>query len=359
MSNVLYIGPYREFTRSGNTSRQYIQSLIETGHDISLAPIYNRNYSAPEATIEKNILDLEKKTKKKYHTIIQHCYPHQITYDARFDKHVCITNLESKNCPPILGEYLDCCDNIVVPSKFCAKVLSGFLNPDKINIVPEPIDFSRIEKYKNKHKKNITDKIKFYAFSDFNNKKNLHSILSAFFYLNNQYSEIELVIKIKNNKIPYEEYKSIIDYELNKQYHLWPSIKQKPKIISGDIAQEQVWYIHNDNNCLISIDSSESFGYPALEALSFDNSVISLKDSPSYELDQTYGVDYTEEPCMDDDKTYPIYNGFYEVWKKPKIESLISMMELAILASSDKKILRANLSNYSTTNVASLFNQII
>lgn len=360
--NILYIGPYREFSSMGNSARQYIKSLLKTNYSLSLCPIYNLLKPYPENGLDKEILDSEKTYKKSYSTIIQHCYPHQICYDNRFSKHIFITQLESSNCPPVFSEYLNIADCVVVGSFFSKDQIS--IDRDKIKIIPEPIDIDQINKYKQSHKQQPKKSFTFYCIADFVNKKNLDQILFAYFHLNQKYDNIELLIKTKSNKSSQEDFNSIIEYEISKQYNLAPGAKKKPKIISGEISQEEIWYIHNNNDCLITINSAESSGYSALEAIAFDNSVICLVDSPSYNITRHFGVDYSIERCMDDDKPYNLYNTFYQMWKKPKIESLIDKMELVINENLDQKQDRIQsyasiIKQSSIDSVSSLFLGII
>ena len=85
MDNILYIGRYRDFSGVGNASRAYLKSLIRTGHNVSARPIYNIYKDYPENEIDDEILELETNFSKKYHKIIQHCYPHQLTYNKNFE----------------------------------------------------------------------------------------------------------------------------------------------------------------------------------------------------------------------------------------------------------------------------------
>lgn len=360
--NILYIGPYREFSGMGNASRQYIKSLLTTNHSVTLCPIYNVLKPYPENALDTQILKLEKDNKKQYDTIIQHCYPHQIAYDNRFSKHIFITQLESSNYPSLFSDYLNMADFVVVGSVNCKEQIK--IAPEKIAIIPEPIDTEAIIKYKESHDKQNKESFTFYCISDFVNKKNLDQILFAFFYLTTKYENIELIIKTKCNKSSSEDFNSIIQYEISKQYNLVPGAYKKPKIISGEISQEDIWYIHQNNDCLININSLESSGYATLEAIAFDNAVICLKDSPSYNITNYFGVDYSLERCLDDDKTYNLYNTFYQFWKKPKLESLINQMELAINENIKDQKIRTNsygniLQKHSINHISSLFLNII
>ena len=112
MDNILYIGPYREFSVMGNAARQYIKALVASGDNISIRPSYNIFKPFPKEEIRNEILELESNFSKSYHKVIQHCYPHQVVLDKRFQQNICITHLESMGSNQTIAQYLNIMDKI-------------------------------------------------------------------------------------------------------------------------------------------------------------------------------------------------------------------------------------------------------
>jgi glycosyltransferase involved in cell wall biosynthesis len=363
MSNILYIGPYREFSGVGNASRCYIKSLIESGHNISVRPIYNIFKSCPESEIDSDIIDLESNFSKKYHTVIQHCYPHQLTFDKRFDQNIGIINLDSSNYFDNLTDNINMMDRLIVPSRFIRDTISTKNLSTPVDIVPEPIDIDLIKRYK---ENNITDQRKtyrFYTIADFIPKKNLDKILLAFLRAFGEDDDVELIIKTKNFSNENLQLGQAIEYEFGKIYDSIKHITKKPKIISGETKKESILYLHNNSDCYINACYGESFGYSSLEALAFNNNIIVNGDSgPSEIVDDGCGhiIKNKEIQCCDNTRIYYRYNTHDQLWYEPEINSIIQNMFLALYETEEQKSLRIEKQNikmekYSIQTVAKYF----
>lgn len=350
MSNVLYIGPYREFSGMGNAARAYIKSLITTGCNLSIRPIYNIFKSYPDSEIDSDILELESNFSKKYHKVIQHCYPHQLCYSNKFDQNICIVHLEASRYNGYLSEYLNIMDNIVVGSEHVKNILLEKNNlKTKIEVVKEPIDIDKIKKYQTDNKK-TSEIFSFYVISDFIKRKNIDVILLAFLILSDQY-DIELSIKTRNFNSASIITEQSIEYEFEKIYSaIRKNHFKKPKVLVGDIKYDGIKYIHNNNDCLINISSGESFGYSVLEAMCFNNNTIVNNNTALSELVQDTGYVTESEivECLDSDRLYYMYNTIDQWYNKPSLNSLISKMIFAINESKIEKNKRIQKQNEIT-----------
>lgn len=332
MSNILYLGPYREFSGLGNASRNYIKALILSGHNVSIRPIYNTFKCYPEFDIDNDILELENNFQKKYHTVIQHCFPHQYYLDSRFDKTIGIAQLESKNYNSILDDYFNIPDELIVPSNYVYNIVkeSGKVNKT-VHTIPIPIDIEEITSYQNNKIQNETNKYNFYAIADFVNKNNILQILEAFLLAFDEDDGVDIVIKTKNKTQEHSDLHQVIEYELSQLSNRIGKHHQKPKIIIGETKKESILYLHHNNNCYIDLSSGKSFGYSALEALVFNNSVLCLKHSAQSEITENTGnllVDSSLVYCRDDSRMYDFYNTVNQKWLVPSIEDLILKLKL-------------------------------
>lgn len=368
MNNILYIGPYREFSGMGNAARQYIKALIHTGHNISIRPTYNIFKPYATSEIDNEILDLESNSSKSYHTVIQHCYPHQLTLDKRFEQNVALVHFESFNYNPCFAQYMEIMDNIIVGSNFVQKVLLNMgLDTNKIRIIPEPIDLDSIRLYQSQNAKKEKDSYSFYTICDFIDRKNLDKILLAYILAYDYNDNIELVIKTKNLSDKYIHIDQTIEYLISKAYSIIDRTSiPKPKVVLGETKYDAISYIHNNNDCFINASSGESFGFSTLEAMAFNNNlIINDKIGSSEILSEDCGLltDVTMTECMDPDKIYSLYNNIDNMWFTPTINSMILNMHKAANENNTDKQHRIEMQNHQLQNfciesVAKLFDFI-
>lgn len=370
MDNILYIGPYREFSGEGNASRNYLKALIRTGHNISARPIYNLFKPYYKDDIDPDILDLETNSSKKYHTVIQHANPHQFVYSSKFDKNIGIAHLDSSNYYSNISDYFNIMDTVVVGSLWLKKQIYNIPHiQTKIINIPEPIDLLTIEEYKTNNTRIKKDNnFKFYAIADYTQRKNIDNILLAFLLLSQQFSDIDLVLKLKNRANDNNVVESTVQYNFEKIYmSLRTNEIKKPKILFGGTKYNSILFLHHNNDCLINTSYGESFGYSCLEAMSFNNNIITTSDTGSEELaDNHCGllVDSRATYCSDPERQYSIYNTIDQKWSEPNLKSIIQQMSYALNESQKDKENRIQkqkekLEKYTIDVVSKQFMEII
>lgn len=368
MDNILYIGPYREFSGMGNASRAYLKALYRSGHNISIRPIYNIYKKYPEEDIDDELLELETNFSKKYHTVIQHSYPHHFCFNSNFDKHIGIVHFDSFGYKSNVVQYLKTMDKVIVGSKFVANQIRGFIDMN-VSIIPEPIDIEEIENYRNNNKKKEKNTYSFYCIGDWVSRKNFEKIIFAFLRLSAKYENIDLVIKTKSFLGSDDEIKNKIEYTLSNLYSLFKNKpSKKPKIIIGQLNKNNIYYINHNNDCLINLPGGESFGYSSLEAISFNNNIIIGSRSAAYEFcnlknTETLIVDTETSECMDDSQLFPIYNSMRQYWDSPIEKSIIENMEKAINETEEERLKRTEEQNsvkkfFSIENISELMKNI-
>lgn len=370
MDNILYLGPYREFSGEGNASRNYLKALIQTGHNISARPIYNIFNPYPKEDIDPDILDLETNFSKKYHTIIQHANPHQFVYSSKFDKNIAITHLDSYNYYCNMSDYFNIVDTLIVGSSWLKNNISN-ISGIKTNIIniPEPIDIIKINEYRETNTRIKKDhNFKFYVVADYICRKNIDTVLLAFLLLSQQFADIDLILKIKNKTNDTNALESTIQYNFEKLYaSLRINEIKKPKILFGGTKYASILYLHNNNDCLINASYGESFGYSCLEAIAFNNNVIVTSDTGAAELvSDNCGllIESNSVPCVDNDRQYAIYNTIDQKWSQPILKNLLQQMSIAVNESESSKILRIKnqtekLKDYSIEAVSKKFIEIL
>ena len=331
MDNILYIGPYREFSGMGNASRQYIKALIVAGHNVSVCPIYNIYRAYPEVDIDPDILHRESNLSTSYDKVIQHTYPHQYSYDYRFAKNIGILHLESHNYYQNLTQYINLMDEIIVGSQYVAhSVRTSGVCTAPIRVVPEPIDLEMVKTFRASNppvKK--TSQYKFYTIGNYISRKNLDMVVTAFLSLFTTHDQVELIIKTKEYGQPEESLQQALEYDLQRLYE---SVKNlgvnKPKVMIGETSYKNILHIHNNGDCFINASSGESFGYSTLEAMAFNNNIIATNNTGGSEIiDSTCGKYVHSEPvgCVDNHSHF-LYNSIHQQWNKPTVNSLMKQM---------------------------------
>lgn len=331
----------------GNASRRYIQALNRAGHHVSIRPIYNAFCPYPESEIEKEILDLEKNSSTSYHTCIQHCYPHQMQYNNKVGKTIGLIHLESYNYANDMAQYFRLVDEIIVGSKTCRDAIVGAGVSDKpLHIVPEPIDLDFFGSFRELNEKK-SDGFTFYSLGDFSTRKNMLTTMLAHAIICSRYDYVNLIIKTKNKNlaehiISNSHIKESIEIN-NTVFPISKDHERQPRIIVGNTEYKNILHLHNRGDCLVSISSGESFGYPSLEALAFDNNIIVSENTGVEDLlDDGFGllVSSTTVPCEENHKPYFMYNTVFQEWQKPDLHDLVRKMEMAILENESDKVKR-------------------
>ena len=368
MKNILYIGPYREASSVGNASRKYIKALNATKNNITIKPFYNIWKSYADSLINTDILQLENNTFDHYDIVIQHVYPHQLSYNNKFEKNIAIVHPECLNYGLDYINYINQMDTIIVPSEFSKRSLVGTgIDQTKIVTVPVPLDLIEIDSFKNimSNKDKTNQKYVFYIIDKFASQSNIEKTILAFLILSSKYENIELVLNIEPS---FHLNDNIIKENIYNIYNMFSTNQDNmPTIINGDIEYSKLLDIHNNGDCLIDISSGKSFGYSSLEAMIFNNNIIALNDTAQSELlSNNCGsiIDNEYANCLDDNKSFFMYNTVRQTWSKPILNDLINTMEKTILESDTAKINRiksqdSTVQSFSIKNISELLENIL
>lgn len=363
--NILYVGPYREFSGAGNAARNYIEALFKAGHDVCIAPMYFTGDVYPENEISSNILPLENNQLNHYDLVIQHCHPFDYVYSNKFDKNIGIYQFNVANIHPSLVSRLDLMDQIIVNSKFNANVLKNMCRGSvakKIKVVPELIDLGLANQTYIEYPWAKTDNrpIIFYTIGDFIERKNLHKIIKAFLYLFNNYDNIELVIKTKphyshnNSELIHKE----LEYSIDKIYRSLKLNKKtsKPlKIMIGSFDHKYLLALHKNANIYIDASKAENFGYTVLEAALFDNYLITNANSSTSEISKNC-LPTTSKPVETED-SYSVNfveNNPNHYWYDVSFDSLCDNMTKAYMSAISEPKTRHELSQYSYETIENI-----
>lgn len=361
--NILYIGPYREFGGAGNSARNYIQALFESGHDVCIAPIFYTGDTYPENEISSDILPLENNTLRNYDIVIQHCNPFDYVYSNKFDINIGIYQFNSGVINNSILSRLNLMDRIVVNSTFNFNVINKSAKQelvDKILVCPELIDTRLKNKEYPEYPWINHNSVVFYTIADLIERKNIQKIITAFLYTFGTEDKAELIIKTKphyshrENDLVNKEIQYMID-KIYKTLRLDKNHCKQPKIMVGAFEHRAVLGVHKNANIYIDASMAENFGYSVLEAALFDNYLIVNENSSTSEISSSCLLTESRPINITDSYTNTFMeNTIDQYWYDVDFHHLCSNMQTAYFSGLGNKCVSHDLSKYAYKNVENI-----
>ena len=306
---ILYVGVYRDGTGYGQAAEDYILALDAAGIDVVCRPLKLNSYDYKP---HPRVLELEAKSSRDCNIIIQHVLPTYMEYNSNFDLNIGLFAYETTNFRMSGWQNnLNLMDlNIVINKQMIdACKNSGVKTP--LHVVPHATDFSKfLDQYEKLDiiKSNVDDDcFIFYTIGETTKRKNLTSLLKAYFceFL---YSEnVCLVIKTNKSDVDMNDFAQKIAESLN--------IKKHPKVITitDRLSNNAINKLHATCNAFVQSSYGEAWGIPAFEAMAFGKTPIVTKCTGYLEyIDESVGwlVDCIEEPVFAGEKNkFSLYSG--------------------------------------------------
>jgi len=330
--NILFIGPYRQADEFAKFSINYIKALSLTGHNIAIAPIYMGNTA--NLKLKDELLELENKKFEKYDIIIQNVLP--IFFEKQEGYNIGIHYNETKNLKNSLFiDKMNLMDELWVCSESEKQTLIKAGVKCKINIVPIPIDIEELKTYENVEPTKIPaleNKFVFYIMGDYIERKNLHAAIIAYNLEFTKENDVGFLIQsnIPNQTLD-ESIKKIQEdiINLKKKLRLYnnSSLYNNEVIVSSNLDLENRISLYKACNCLIIPSRAEAYSDIAFESLYVGNSIICNKDLHlSNLLNDFYGVESYEVPCIMNNPANPIFYTSWETWNEINILDLQNKM---------------------------------
>jgi glycosyltransferase involved in cell wall biosynthesis len=360
--NILYIGPYREYSGAGNAARNYIQALYEFGHDVCIAPIFYTGETYPENEISSDILPLENNHLKRYDVVIQHCHPFDYVYSNKFEMNIGLYQFSSDSVKPAIVSRLMMMDRIILNSEHNKKIIDSLSSSINSIVVPELIDINlKNESYiEYSWLKRQPNPIVFYTIGDFIERKNIQDIIRAFLYTFRDNENVELIIKTK----PHYSHKQQdfinkeLEYYIDKIYaslRMDKKNNKQPKIMVGQFDYRYLLALHKNSNIYIDASMAENFGYTCLEASLFDNYLIVNENSSTMEISSA-SFPTTSRPVsvLDSYTANFVDNTVEDFWYHINFEDLCKNMMKAYLQAVVSPKQKHDLSRYEYKNIESM-----
>lgn len=360
--NILYIGPYRDFSGAGNSCRNYIHALHKAGHDLCIAPIFYTGDIYPENQISSEILPLETNHLSNYDIIIQQCSPFDYCRDYSFEKNIGIFQFSSGSISPSIISRLNIMDKIIVNSPFNYNAVKSHCDThqlsNKIKVFPELIPEINLnyEEY-NWIKK---DSCVFYTIGDMIDRKNIEKIVLAYLQTFNAEDNVELVIKTKNHYSDKETglIQKTVNYMLERSYRIIKKNQKdtlKPKIMIGQFSQEGILSLHKNCSCYIDAARAENFGMSVLEACAFNNHIIVNANSSTKDIsDNAWLTQSYKAHTIDSHSSNFIKNRISDFWYDVDVMDLAANMRSVYMQHQTQQESSHNLDKYQFSTVNEL-----
>jgi hypothetical protein len=286
---LLYIGHYRESGGWAKTSLDHILCLDRAGVDVVCRSIDLTPHAASKK-IPERIQELEKKDLQNIDYCIQSLLPHHIIGTGKFKKNIAIFVSENSTVKHIWFDDLRQVDEVWVPNSYNKEVLErdGIKN---VKVIPYAFDLSTYDKSgKQISLYPIDEKYKFYFIGSTEgrgdisgDRKNLSSLLKAYYSEFKNGEQVCLVIKFKLfNKNP-EESKNMIDKEVERvrsSMRMYKDVNKYPQHVvwSDEIDDEMIHGLHRTCDCYVTMSHGEGWDVPAFEAMCYGNTPICPKE---------------------------------------------------------------------------------
>ena len=203
MKNIFYLGPYKENSGLGRSSRRLIDCLNSSSNiNLSIRPVYFSQNTVFDPSEDRHLVftENEENFSPNYDCIIQHGHPEMFEYHQKFGKNIGLVEIETMDLSHTGWiEKINLLDEVVVGSLFAAQSLYDSGVSIDIKIIPEPFNIEKFHKqydnfffnaagYENKP-------FVFYTIGQYSEKKNIKSIIVAFLLEFEKEENVKLFIK--------------------------------------------------------------------------------------------------------------------------------------------------------------------
>ena len=325
---ILYLGHYKEGTGWSQAAIDYIMALDSVGVDVVC-----RNISLTSRTgeIPDRVLELEKKSLAGCTSCIQHLLPHHLVGTNHFDKNISyfVSESTSIRTTPWFPQ-LQQMDEVWVPNSDLQNGLVEdklFDDASRIRLVPHTFDLNKYTKsYREIFISGVDHKFKFYYIGEFNDRKNLESVIRSFHSEFDRSEPVALILKVKRHGVPPKQLKEQVEQLCNgikKRMRMYPSIEDYHTeiIISEEMDNDGINSLHQYGDCFVCTSHGEGWSIPAFDAMGFENTPIcSAVGGPKDFIDSPATgscVDGVYSVCESVDSAFPEMFTGREEWFVP------------------------------------------
>jgi glycosyltransferase involved in cell wall biosynthesis len=272
---VLYLGHYKEFGGWSQAATDNILALDNVGVDVVCR---NVTLTQDKQEIHPRLLQLEEKNSRGCDVCVQHVLPHHYVRSDMFKKNIAFMETETLNLKHLNWFYqLNMMDEVWVANESSKKALESDGLTPQIKVIHHTTDTSKYKKrYLDLSIPQTEGTFKFYYIGDFNDRKNLESIITCFHSEFEEDENVSLVLKFNKFGLSSEElHGRIIEYlsQIKKSLRIRNSYKQEV-IVTDKLPEESLMSLHNYCDCFVCPSHGEAWSIPSLDAMAFGNTPI-------------------------------------------------------------------------------------
>ena len=215
-------------------------------------------------------------------------------------------------------------DEVWVPNETSKKALEP--NGNKIRVVPHTFNPENFKKpYQQLLMPEAKNSFKFYYIGDYNDRKNLESIITCFHSEFHEDENVSLILKLNKFGISAEELHSRVGEfltEVKKRFRIRDSYKQEI-IITEMLSQDQLYSLHQYCDCFLCPSRGEGWSIPTFDAMAVGNTPIASNFGGPKEFinksDWKTGtlIDGSYSCCKSNDAAFPDLFTSKEYWFHP------------------------------------------
>ena len=253
--------------------------------------------------------------------------------DSSIDNTVGYTVWETTKLPKKWMPGINSLDEVWVPSEFNKKCLQDSGVRGNISVKPYIFhkqnlpDKSKVNLYDFLGNKIPNDKYTFYSIGEFNNRKGILDLISAYTDIKSENSQLILKLHFKSYSDADKLYCinnifKVIGKELGKSIF----------VLLHNLKNSELLALHSFGDCYVSLNKGEGFGLPIFDAYHYGNDVITNRfGAPREFLGESYEglVDYKLENVSGMENFSSLYTDDQQ-WGIPNVEHAKELMKLKI-----------------------------
>lgn len=325
---ILFIAHFHEDSGWSNGAINLAKAMHNAGLDLVCRNIKLTNIPPKQDSLLK---ELEQKNIDNVDICIQNVLPHHLVKTEKFQKNIGYFVGEAVKFHHLSWfEYLNLMDEIWVPNDDLKINLELSHATSPIKTIPYPFDLA---KYQNSNQKNLSfrsndHKFKFYYIGEWNDRKNLESIIRSFHAEFAPHEQVALVLKVKkfgsNPQQLHHDLKNFCN-NIKKEMRLYTNLESYHEeiIMSEDVSSEIISMIHKSCDCFVGPTHGEGWSIPAFDAMCYGRTPIcSNEGGPKYFIDSEnkntgYLVDGIYNICNHSDPAFmELFTG-HDEWFVP------------------------------------------
>lgn len=327
---VLFIGHYKEGGGWSNASTDFILAMDRCGIDIVCRDIKLTN---KKVDVPARVLELEQGDSSDCDICIQHVLPHHIVGSDKFRRNIAYVESETRDIDMLTwSEHLKLVDEVWAANRYIVNDLQ------EIGIDAYEVGHCHdIEKYKKTYPPisipQAEGKFRFYFVGDFNDRKNIESIVRCFHSEFDKNEQVALILKVNKFGHDPQQLRGVVDQMIGRVKHslrMYPNVHDYHKeiVITEFATEDNLQALHQYCDCFVAPSRGEAWSIPAFEAMAYGKTpIVTENDGPTAFVQRDimkagWLVPAVKRVCDSQDSAFAEMFTGREMWLQPCEESI-------------------------------------